>query len=167
MITVSEDRSVGVDLLKQRIGESGLSARRFALEVLRRDERTIRRWLASDSPIPRPVLDFLENPVGSPWPGPTAETLIASRSEVWLRSLYRGDIASVRHMINPSHVGDWLSDFPIPDELREYTLRTLGQTRQCLNQRNRDGACAAILAIRRRWRCGPTSTPTLGDFVST
>lgn len=41
--------------LRAVIEASGLSARRFADEVLLRDERTVRRWLAGDSPIPEPV----------------------------------------------------------------------------------------------------------------
>lgn len=48
------------DLLQKAIEASGLSARRFATEVLTRDERTIRRWLAGDSPIPKAVVEFLE-----------------------------------------------------------------------------------------------------------
>lgn len=47
------------DLLVASIEASGLSARRFATEVLSRDERTIRRWLAGDSPIPKAVVEFL------------------------------------------------------------------------------------------------------------
>lgn len=43
------------DSLRRAIEASGLSARRFAREVLIRDERTVRRWLAGDSPIPEPV----------------------------------------------------------------------------------------------------------------
>ena len=44
------------ELLRSAIEASGLSARRFAREVLIRDERTIRRWLAGDSPMPEPVV---------------------------------------------------------------------------------------------------------------
>jgi hypothetical protein len=47
------------DILAKAIEASGLSARRFATEVLLRDERTIRRWLAGDRPIPKAVLEFL------------------------------------------------------------------------------------------------------------
>jgi hypothetical protein len=47
-------------VLAEAIEASGLSARRFAVEVLIRDERTVRRWLAGDSPVPKPVRDFLE-----------------------------------------------------------------------------------------------------------
>lgn len=47
------------ELLAQCIARSGLSARQYATTVLLRDERTVRRWLAGDSPIPEPVLVFL------------------------------------------------------------------------------------------------------------
>lgn len=50
------------DLLAKAIEASGLSARRFASEILLRDERTVRRWLAGDSPIPEAVLRFLKEP---------------------------------------------------------------------------------------------------------
>lgn len=49
------------DLLAKAIEASGLSARRFAAEVLLRDERTVRRWLSGESPIPEPVLRFLKD----------------------------------------------------------------------------------------------------------
>ena len=61
-------RVMQIDLLQQCIEASGLSARRFAVEVLLRDERTIRRWLSGDSPIPRVVLDWLGSPTPAPWP---------------------------------------------------------------------------------------------------
>lgn len=54
-------------LLRRRIEESGLSNRQFAVRVLRRDERNIRRWLAGDR-IPQLVLDFLCDPAPAPWP---------------------------------------------------------------------------------------------------
>jgi len=47
-------------LLERAIAASGLSARQYAMQVLIRDERTIRRWLAGDSPIPDVVVTFLE-----------------------------------------------------------------------------------------------------------
>ena len=51
-----------VKLLRDAIKASGLSARRFATEApLPRDERTVRRWLAGDSPIPAIVQDRLED----------------------------------------------------------------------------------------------------------
>jgi hypothetical protein len=46
-------------LLKDAIKSSGLSDRRFATEVLIRDERTVRRWLSGESPIPAVVVAFL------------------------------------------------------------------------------------------------------------
>lgn len=36
------------DRLRQVIAATGLSDRRFAVQVLLRDERTVRRWLAGD-----------------------------------------------------------------------------------------------------------------------
>lgn len=47
------------ELLRRAIEASGLSARRFAFEVMTRDERTIRRWLAGD-PMPDAPRQFLE-----------------------------------------------------------------------------------------------------------
>ncbi len=55
-------------LLEDRIQESGLSTSRFAVEVLVRDPRTVRRWLSDDSPIPKRVLEWLETPRAAPWP---------------------------------------------------------------------------------------------------
>ena len=48
------------ELLDAAIKASGLSARKFAELVLVRDERTIRRWLAGDSPIPKVVRETLQ-----------------------------------------------------------------------------------------------------------
>jgi hypothetical protein len=50
-----------LDLLRAAIKDSGLSARVFARTVLLRDERTVRRWLAGDSPIPQAVTDWLRS----------------------------------------------------------------------------------------------------------
>lgn len=67
-----------IELLKRAIAKSGLSARRFAVEVLTRDERTIRRWLDGDRPIPRVVRRKLLEILGEPLdpelepPAPTA-----------------------------------------------------------------------------------------------
>ena len=46
--------------LRRAIEVSGLSARRFAREILIRDERTVRRWLAGDSPLPEAVRGKLD-----------------------------------------------------------------------------------------------------------
>jgi hypothetical protein len=43
------------DRLAAAIPASGYSARRYATAVLGVDERTVRRWLASDTVIPGPV----------------------------------------------------------------------------------------------------------------
>lgn len=47
--------------LRRVIEGSGLSARAFATEVLFRDERTIRRWLSGDRPIPNVIADRLDD----------------------------------------------------------------------------------------------------------
>ena len=62
-----------IELLKRAIAKSGLSARRFAVEVLTRDERTIRRWLDGDRPVPRVVRRKLLELLGEP-PDPEPET---------------------------------------------------------------------------------------------
>lgn len=49
-----------VKRLERAIKDSGLSNRRFAEDVMVRDERTIRRWLNGQSPIPQAVIDWLE-----------------------------------------------------------------------------------------------------------
>ena len=41
-------RATDIALLRIRIQESGLSDRKFAVQCLKRDERTIRRYLACD-----------------------------------------------------------------------------------------------------------------------
>ena len=46
------------DLIAAAVAASGLSARRFAVALLARDERTVRRWLAGDA-LPAPVRDWL------------------------------------------------------------------------------------------------------------
>ncbi|HEY5085885.1 MAG TPA: hypothetical protein VII66_00875, partial [Gemmatimonadaceae bacterium] len=45
-----------IETLRDAIGVSGLSIREFAGRVLVRDQRTIRRWLAGDRPIPEIVV---------------------------------------------------------------------------------------------------------------
>lgn len=45
-------------LLRQAITASGWSIRQFAVDVLVRDERTVRRWLGGD-PMPLVVVRFL------------------------------------------------------------------------------------------------------------
>lgn len=45
--------------LRAAIEASGLSATQYARQILIRNPRTVRRWLAGDSPIPEAVRDFL------------------------------------------------------------------------------------------------------------
>jgi plasmid maintenance system antidote protein VapI len=52
------------DLLEQAIKRSGLSARAFAVQILWRDERTVRRWLSGESPVPAVVADRLREELG-------------------------------------------------------------------------------------------------------
>ena len=68
------------ELLAWALQASGLSARKFAAEVLIRDERQVRRWLAG-KPLPPTVRGFLEHRLEErtsglgdlrappPWPG--------------------------------------------------------------------------------------------------
>lgn len=51
---------IQIQLLEQRIVESGLTVRQFALEVVLREPRTVGRWLDGTSPIPDVVVRWLE-----------------------------------------------------------------------------------------------------------
>lgn len=53
------EQTYHVALLRTAIDASGLSARKWAEQVAWRDERTIRRWLSGDSPIPALVVEKL------------------------------------------------------------------------------------------------------------
>ena len=48
-----------VTQLRSAIERSGLSARAYAEQVMVRDERTIRRWVNGQSPIPEAVKRWL------------------------------------------------------------------------------------------------------------
>lgn len=56
------------ELLRLRIAESGLTIERFAREVLLRPPRTVKRWLAGDSPISQVPREWLKHPLRHPWP---------------------------------------------------------------------------------------------------
>lgn len=45
-----------IRLLRRAIKASGLSNRKYAEQVLTRDERTIRRWLSGQTAVPRAVI---------------------------------------------------------------------------------------------------------------
>ena len=47
------------ELIQAAIKASGLSARKYAELVLLRDERTVRRWVSGESPIPKIVREML------------------------------------------------------------------------------------------------------------
>lgn len=53
------------DLLRADIERSGLSANRYAVEVLKRDSRTLYRWLAGGK-IPKTVVKYLLGARGAP-----------------------------------------------------------------------------------------------------
>lgn len=55
-------------LLSQRIEESGLSVSAFARDVMRREPRTVFRWLDEGAPIPSLVREWLDSPEPAPWP---------------------------------------------------------------------------------------------------
>ena len=48
------------ELVKVAVEASGLSVRRFATHILARDERTVRRWMAGEMPIPTVAREWLE-----------------------------------------------------------------------------------------------------------
>lgn len=52
-------RAEQIARLRAAIDRSGLSVRRYATTVLMRDERTVRRWIAGEQPIPRAVVEYL------------------------------------------------------------------------------------------------------------
>jgi hypothetical protein len=56
---ITDEDRLWAKRLRRAIDRSGLSARQFAMQVLVRDERTIRRWLVRDAPIPEQVRQFL------------------------------------------------------------------------------------------------------------
>lgn len=49
-----------VTLLREAVRASGLSAEQYAQQILIRNPRTLRRWLAGTSPIPQAVIRYLE-----------------------------------------------------------------------------------------------------------
>lgn len=59
-----EEQARRIGLLQEAIAASGLSNRQYAEQVLVRDERTIRRWLAGVNPIPAMVVKFIEAEAG-------------------------------------------------------------------------------------------------------
>lgn len=54
--TVPLGSAADIALLRSVIDASGISARKWAESVAWREERTVRRWLSGESPIPNAVL---------------------------------------------------------------------------------------------------------------
>ena len=71
-------------LLASAIERSGLSAREFALHVLMRDERTVRRWQSGDSPIPSVVWRWLDRT----WPAVKESTLHHVKAALLVHDLH-------------------------------------------------------------------------------
>lgn len=61
-------------LLRAAIDRSGLSHRRFAERIMVRDERTVRRWISGEIPIPTVVLDKLQSLIDQPDLGMESDT---------------------------------------------------------------------------------------------
>ena len=66
--SMQANRDPDRDILEARITESGISAKKFADLVLKRDERTLRSWRSGESPMPDPVRRFIRDPQPAPWP---------------------------------------------------------------------------------------------------
>lgn len=84
-----EQRVADADLLDRVIKASGLSARRFAMEKLVRDERTVRRWLAKKRPMPEVVRTWLHASLEG---GSTAQRRIPKDVREWLEALLAGEV---------------------------------------------------------------------------
>lgn len=71
------------ELLRAAIETAGLSARRFAVDVLDVDERTVRRWIAGDRELQATVRVLCAAIVDDP---PLAARLAATLSELRSRA---------------------------------------------------------------------------------
>lgn len=58
-----EERSEAVKMLSEAIAASGLSVRKYAADVLVRDEQTVRHWLKGEWSIPEAVVVYLHRQV--------------------------------------------------------------------------------------------------------
>lgn len=58
-MTIQTATPEDVRCLRAAIKASGLSATQYAKQILMRNPRTVRRWVAGHSPIPEAVRDFL------------------------------------------------------------------------------------------------------------
>ena len=93
-----QTRAEAVALIRRRLAESGLSSTRFAIDVLWRSPRTVRKWLADDSPIPDIVLDKLETPEVAPWPVPTMSDIPTFDREQLVQEIAEEVVEEVREL---------------------------------------------------------------------
>jgi hypothetical protein len=155
-----------VRLLQRRIDESGLSSTQFAESVLRREGRTIRRWLTLESPIPAVVVEFLEHPSPAPWPrgrvplaqevppDPLAVTSmldLLAKSLVVLHSGDKNQIDGMYHALAPSMIEQRLEGLSVSPTLMAKTFELAAQVRECLRVSPK-GAHAALLRLQRLWQ---------------
>ena len=56
------------NLLLRHVHKSGMTQREFANNVLLRNERTLRRWLSGESPIPKLMHSWIKKPTLPKWP---------------------------------------------------------------------------------------------------
>ena len=159
------------ELLQRRIGDSGLSSGQFAVEVLRREPRTIRRWIAGDAPIPHVVLEFLLEPKAARWP---VHELASASDESWLASddgraarqwavrfvpamataLSQDNERGAYLMTQPQHVAAVFKGIVGGEALIQHTVVLVGQAHELLGRQPLDiaGVWSAVRAIARRWR---------------
>ena len=71
----SRARTTDIAMLRVRIEESELSDRQFAVQVLKRDERTIRRYLAGHVEMPTIIRKLIRHPSIAPWPTETTRPM--------------------------------------------------------------------------------------------
>lgn len=160
-----EDGALHVELLRQRIRESGLSEARFATHVLHRDPRTVRRWLALETKIPSIVADFLENPLPA-WPAPAgagARERVDPVARGWMLShiartieaLAEGRLYLVQAWTEPSRVERDLANLPaLPEALHNKTLELQERVHTAANRRPPDlrGARTALVMLEAVWK---------------
>lgn len=58
-MTPAEEQAEALATLRKVLESSGLSTEQYAERILLREGRTVRRWLADESPIPRVVCRWL------------------------------------------------------------------------------------------------------------
>ena len=144
-------------LLDRRIAESGLSLAAFAEAVLRRESRTVRRWIARENPIPQVVVDFLTHPSPAPWPrtlagdrpDPVAVKVMLSFVQDCLRKLNEGRVGELAHTLTPGLIRRELGGV-VPESLMSETEELVEQVRLNALRRPADAALA-ISELQNLW----------------